>query len=162
LGVNWLVRPYGFANAAIRLFFKLNMGTIASLNRRIQAVDINQIIRESIDETSENAAQFNRDDLSVGLLSTSNPITPSYSHGYARKKGFTTPDLYVTGGFYRGIFAKVRGNMIEFDSIDEKAKSLEARYGKFIYGLTQDAKSAYALQILRPILNRNLCYAIGI
>ena len=142
--------------------FNLTMGTIANFNRRVQVVDIETIIRISIDETSEDAAQYNRDDLEVGLLATSNPIIPEYSPAYAKKKGFTTPDLYVTGSFYRGIFARVNGAMIEFNSIDEKAKILEAKYGKFIYGLTQDSKSSYALGALRPVLNKNLRAAIGI
>lgn len=138
------------------------MSTIANLNRRIQVVDIRQVISLSIDQTSDDAAQFNRDDLSVGLLATSNPIIPAYSPQYAKKKGFTTPNLYVTGSFYRGIFATVEGNAIHFDSIDDKAAQLEAKYGKFIYGLTQDAKSAYALKALRPVLNGNLRKEIGI
>lgn len=136
--------------------------TIAGFNRRLQAVDIEAVIHQSIDETSEEAAKGNRDDLSVGLLATSNPITPKYSPAYARKKGFTTPDLYVTGGFYRGIFAKVGPKTIDFGSTDEKAALLESKYGKFIFGLSQDAKSAYALGALRPVLNQNLRDAIGI
>lgn len=138
------------------------MSTIADFNRRIQAVDIEVVIQASIEQTKEAAAQLNRDDLSVGLLATSNPIVPRYSPGYAHKKGFTTPDLYVTGGFYRGIYAKVGQKTIDFGSTDSKAGSLEAKYGKFIYGITQSSKSAYALGTLRPALNQNLRTAIGI
>jgi len=138
------------------------MSTIADFNRRIQAVEIEQVIRVSIDETSEDAAQYNRDDLSEGLLATSNPIVPGYSPAYAKKKGFLTPDLYVTGDFYRGIFAKVKDKTIEFDSTDPKAGALKAKYGKFIYGITQESKSAYAKGSLRPVLNKNLRTAIGI
>lgn len=138
------------------------MSTIASFNRRIQAVDIELIIQQSIEQTKDVAAQLNRDDLSVGLLATSNPITPRYSPAYAKKKGKLTPDLYSTGDFYKGIFAKVNAKTIDFGSTDIKAASLEARYTKFIYGLTANAKSAYALGTLRPVLNQNLRAAIGI
>lgn len=138
------------------------MGTIVNFNKLVQAIDIDAIIHQSIDETKDRAAQFNRDDLSVGLLATSNPITPAYSAQYANKKGFTTPNLYDKGPFYAGIFANVGQSTIDFGSTDIKAASLEARYTKFIYGLTQDSKSAYSLGTLRPILNKNLKTAIGL
>ncbi len=127
------------------------MGTIRSVTKAYTQIDFDQIKADSVEQTKDIAAQLNRDDLSVGLLATSNPITPQYSPAYAKKKGTTTPNLYFTGAFYKGIFVEVNKTTLTFNSSDIKATPLEARYSKYIFGLTADSKAEYAKQ-LRPIL----------
>lgn len=157
------MRPYGFANAAIRLFLVyLGMGTIRNLYSKVKQVDMDKIITDSIEQTKDAAVQFNKDDLSVGLLSTSNAIVPQYSASYAKKKGFTTPDLYVTGDFYGGISVEVQNDSLLFNSSDEKSWQLEARYTKYIFGLTKDSKTEYSIGVLKPILTLNLRNAMGL
>lgn len=148
------------------------MGTIASLNRRIQSVNFKEVVVISMEQTKDEMVKLNQDDLSVSLLSTSNPITPRYRSGaYAKTKfalnpaaGLGSPDLKVTGAFYRGIYVTVdlASYSYTMGSNDEKATSLQLKYTPKIFGLTYDSKSIYALQTLRPVLNANLRTAIGI
>lgn len=138
------------------------MGTIADMLKRVKSVQMDQIIQQSVDQTKDSIPELNKHQLEVGLLATSNPIVPKYSPSYAKKKGFTTPNLYVSGDFYRGLYTTVNGNTFTTNSSDIKAFPLETKYSKFIFGLTKDSKTAYSLGVLRPVLNKNLREAIGI
>ncbi len=48
--------------------------------------------------------------------------------------GYGNPDLFVTGEFYAGIEAKVNGNIISVDSVDEKGPALKEKYNPFGLG----------------------------
>lgn len=148
------------------------MSTIRNFNNRIQSVNFKEVVALSMNQTKDEMVKFNQDDLSVSLLSTSTPITPRYKSGaYAKNKfalnpsaGLGSPDLKLTGSFYRGIYVTVDLASYSFtlNSTDSKSTQLELRYTPKIFGLTYDSKSIYALQTLRPVLNANLRIAIGI
>lgn len=148
------------------------MGSVLSFNRRIQAVDIDKIIEESIDYTKDELAVLNRSDLLQGYLSTGDKIVPVYrSLPYALEKasqnplaGIGTPDLRLTGSFYAGIQVVVNfgQNSITTNSTDEKSEMLQNKYTPLIFGTTKQSKSLYALQTLKPVLFDNVKRAIGI
>lgn len=140
------------------------MGTIASFTRRVQAVDIHEIIETSVEETKDEIAVLNRSDLLQGLKADGTKIgdTDPYRFPlYAQEKneqnslpGLGNPDLKLTGAFYAGINVTVnRGqNSFTIDSDDQKSGMLQKKYGNLIFGLTQASKSLYALETLKPIL----------
>lgn len=97
---------------------------IISLNQR-------QLYAESID--------------SLGI-----PLRFYNSNSYAFEKekqnplpGFGRPDLYQTGDFYKAFVVRVKGNFYEITSTDGKTKSLTEKYGKDLFGLTEQSKKEF-------------------
>lgn len=85
---------------------------------------------------------LNRVNLSRGQLSTGEPVRPDYSPGYASYKGFTTPDLKDTGGFYRSLYVAIdkQSQAVQVRSDEMRdginlAEHLATKYSEDIYGL---------------------------
>jgi len=123
-------------------------------------VDIQQLRDKlasvTIDEQEQNILRIIRDnqsylvDLNTGQLlqgvdSDSLPLHPAYrSKSYAEFKLSLNPlgvvDLKLTGAFYQGFFIDVSRFPLMFDSTDEKAGELKAKYGEAIFGLDRVSK----------------------
>jgi hypothetical protein len=76
--------------------------------------------------------------LDEGRKNDNNPITPLYSPSYAKKKGFSIPDLKVTGDFRNSFDIDFRTDKLIWGAGDEKAPHLISRYGANILGLTEE------------------------
>jgi hypothetical protein len=67
---------------------------------------------------------------------------PTYSKGYARKKGKISPiDLDDKGDFQREIFVDIRENTFVIDSANEKTEKLLAQFSGDIFGLNKETKT---------------------
>lgn len=158
------MQPYGF------FIVYLGMGTIHNLYSKVKQIDMEQIIFESVDQTKGAIPDLNKADLQQGLLATSEAIQPDYYFdSYAKEKfemnplpGYGVPDLKLTGSFYEGLVTSVDKTSFTTLSTDGKASMLEEKYSKDIYGLTKDAKTAYSIGVLKPVLNQNLRNAMGL
>ena len=78
--------------------------------------------------------------LDEGRKNDDNPITPFYSPGYAKKKGFSIPDLKVTGDFRNSFDIDYRpgtNSPIIWGAGDEKAEDLWAKYTFDVMGLNE-------------------------
>ncbi len=113
------------------------------LHRKIQFIidNFDRIIIETLEENETFIKSLIQGQLKKGQKKSGN-ITPKYSNPYAKKKGFTTPDLFDTGEFYNNIFTNAVAGVIEVDSIRKNkgfnvAENLEERYGSEIYELNE-------------------------
>ena len=97
---------------------------------------------------NQQLINLNRDQLSSHKLSTGATITPSYSPSYAAFKGFSEPDLKLTGSFHREMFIKVSDDKYNIGSADSKTLKLLAKYSNDIFGIAESNKNkAYSITI---------------
>ena len=95
-----------------------------------------------------------------GIDAEGRKLKPDYSRvRYARAKhkfnplpGYGTPDLKLTGSFYKQWYLVARNKQIEFFSSDAKADKLQDKYGENIFGLTSENERLLNEEILLPRL----------
>lgn len=114
----------------------------------------------------QDAIKLNQKQLfEKSIDSDGNKLKEYRSSSYAARKntinplpGFGRPDLYVTGKFYKGFYAEVKGRRLTIGSNDAKSGGLEKKYGKKIFGLTHDNieiyRSTKVFPKLRSFVNR--------
>ncbi|MCK5607925.1 hypothetical protein KAR91_38955 [Candidatus Pacearchaeota archaeon] len=123
------------------------------------------IVDTAIEETEEQLLDLNRSQLIIGQKSDGQAITPRYTPAYAkRKKGSKsspTPDLLVSGKFYKSFDAQVKKRTIEIEGTAKTSKGfdysahLEKRYSSEIYGLTEQNTAIYARELL-PLIQKGI------
>lgn len=106
-----------------------------------------------------------------GINSLGQKLKPSYrNERYKRAKnsvnplpGLGTPDLKLTGGFYKDFYLIARddGTFTTFSS-NEKADKLKSKYGDSIFGLTKENEEKINLDELLPRLEKWLLKVIRI
>jgi len=110
-------------------------------------------------QTRFEIVRYNTEEqLAKGIRSDGQNIAPSYrDREYAEGKfeanslpGFGTPDLKLTGSFYKGFYVAVDTEIYEIDSRDSKTDKLLKKYGENIFGLTQPNKEQYATKSIYP------------
>jgi len=62
-------------------------------------------------------------------------IIPKYSKNYAKRKGFTTPDLYVTGLMFKEMTIESKGQQFTINSGVDYAPGLIEKYSSDIFGI---------------------------
>ena len=142
------------------------MGTITPLLEKIKAFSVSEIASKAITETSETAADLNAMQMFIGIRSDGKEINPQYSPftiQEKKKKGQVSDrvTLQDTGAFYKGLGAKANGDIISFFSTDEKSGKLEKKYGKQIFGLTNENKKIYIKGELSKAFFKNARKIIG-
>ncbi len=103
---------------------------------------------------------MNTEQLHDGQLATMTPVTPGYrplTVQIKRAKGQPTDRVTLkdTGDFYRSFRILVNFNVGYFSIVaeDEKADKLERKYGKDIYGLSEENRDELAAMILPDMIN---------
>jgi len=66
------------------------------------------------------------------------PILPLYSKGYAKKKGFSKPNLRLSGDFHDEMLLTVTGRNYSITSSNFVTPFLEKRYTDKIFGIAPD------------------------
>lgn len=120
--------------------------TVRELNDKMQAVDIDQLVRDAVTMNSSKIVMLNRRQLEVGKNTEGDSIGAYRSKSYAQfkksigsKAPFRVPDLKLTGEFQKGFFLTVEDNDYYIESTDEKAGMLADKYAK-IFGLTKESQ----------------------
>ncbi len=126
------------------------MGKIAELRKRSNAFVSNLPIHlaMSIEQVEQKLVDLNRDQLLKSRLSTGAAIKPKYSPAYAIKKGFTSPNLFVSGDFQGEMFLSFNENALTYfiRSFDFKTPFMVNFYGEELFGIeTSNRTKAYAL-----------------
>lgn len=143
--------------------------TLPEFQRRFSKLDLNRELSNAIQDSYSSAVALNKGQLfNRGEDSEGNKLKYN-STFYALDKnksnplpGFGNADLFVTGAFYNGFYAQVKGNKsVIFGSTDPKTSKLEDRFGKKIFGLTKDNRKVFAVEILRPKLEQYITKTIG-
>jgi hypothetical protein len=87
-------------------------------------------------------------------------IKPKYSLNYAKLKGFTVPDLYVTGDMFNAMTIEAKGEQFEINSGVDYAPKLIDQYSSDIFGIAP-TKQKRAKQITTEALTKqykSACY----
>jgi hypothetical protein len=128
--------------------------TIAEAYRRFQRVDLRGQVPLIIELTAEQIISLNQSQLyGASLDSLGNELGGYWQEWYEDLKKSMNPalggkvDLNLTGDFYRGFYVEVKGENIIIGSSDSKSDDLESKYGKAIFGLSQESKEDYTLNI---------------
>lgn len=115
----------------------------------IAGINLVEIIHETLIENTGTMADLNAAQLAQGLNSDNTAIEPPYKDVTVFEKqqksglaGVTDHvTLYNEGDHYREMYAEVDGDdAFELGSKDAKSDKLQKKYGKKIYGLTDDSK----------------------
>ena len=132
------------------------MGTIASLAKGLRSVNLPSEIPKMIDRTKQYILSLNQDQLykeSIDSLGAPLQLYKSVAYSFYKQTknpglAFGRPDLKDTGAFYSAFQIDVGYTGIySIYSTDSKAGELEAKYTKYIYGLTPGSRSQYAAKL---------------
>ena len=94
-------------------------------------------LREVVSENEQLIAGLVTSQMERGETGEGTPIRPEYSPGYAAFKGFSTPDLKLTGAFHASVYADAEQDDIIIDATDSKRGQLTAKYGENILSLQE-------------------------
>jgi hypothetical protein len=137
------------------------MATIDEVLKIYSAIDPVQIAKEIVSANEQNILDLNRNQLRAGSDSDGKPVRPKYVEWYAKWKSvnkgsqapYRTPDLLVTGDFYR-TFRFDAGFKIE-SAGTPYSQFLEGKYGDNIYGIydrnLQPYRDMYKKELKRRI-----------
>lgn len=117
----------------------------------LRGIRLEEIIEESINETSEEGADALAVQLSQGIDGNGMRLDPYAPATIAlkRKKGVGLGAVtdrrtnYMTGAHYKGLYIKAYSGSLETGSKDEKSVWLQAQNGEAMYKLGPDAKEDY-------------------
>lgn len=145
------------------------MPSITTLTERFRRMDTDKLIDESLNETTSDFDNIQRDQLLSGKANTGKEIEPLYRRRkYADAKhdmnplpGYGIPDLKLTGSFHRGIDVKAGRESFNIISTDKKAIELEQKYSD-IFGLGGKFKSEYIKEKLAPALKKKISKFTGL
>ena len=118
------------------------MEWIKELRRRSQEFvdNIDDWKSVAINHNSKRLIDMNVSQMLAGQRSDGKPIRPEYTEKYAKKKGFSTPNLRVKGLFHNDMSMVSEDGETEFSSGVDYAKYLVKRYTDKIYGISPKNK----------------------
>jgi len=127
--------------------------------------NLNDLIQDAVIETQDSAVDFNRKQLRKGIDSNGNEIRPSYrSPFYARLKQNRgsqapagTPDLKVSGDYYKQLKAKVSKTKLEIVNSGSKDyfKKLDEKYSTN-KGLNEKSQMEYVRRFIVPRIKEDI------
>lgn len=142
------------------------MSTIAALNRRLKAANIEDTAIDSIDQTREQLADAQRDQMMHGLRADGTPIGKYRNPAYARMKNAMNPlaglgnmDWRLTGELHAALIVDAREDgTVVIVSGDEKFRDLAEEHGDPM-GLGGEFKEQYVGH-LEPVFQTNVQRAV--
>src|SRR6187402_1144989 len=125
---------------------------------------------KAIDQTRSQAVQLNKEQLyfdgiksdGINLRGYDSTSYATFKHELNPEVGYGRADLFLTGSFQGHMFAKLEGSKLVFGSTDFKTGRLEKRDGVNIFGLTENNKTNYAVDVVRPKVIDNLEKVTGL
>lgn len=126
------------------------MATLDDLQRVLERMNIEDICEEIAEENSVEFIKLQQEQMKEGKLNTGSPITPNYTASYAKKKGFSTPNLYNTGEFYKSMNVLVNRNTFAITSAVPYEQYLEKRYTTDIWGLDEENQQKFITEFIGP------------
>lgn len=132
----------------------------------LKGIDIAALCVEVLKTFEVFLADLNAEQMKLGLNSEGKEIGYYMSQEYAawkQSRGSLAPsgvvDLFLSGAFQGGLFAKINDDTIIFDSTDSKTKMLDEKYSRNgnIFGLSDRAKGV----LIEPLLTE-IVYKINV
>lgn len=125
------------------------MRTVNNLLQSALKIDIAYQVQLSLQASSQEYVQLQREQLYSGVKKDNTEILPFYTPltvQIKKSKGQITDHVTLrdTGDFYKGIFIKV-DNPSDFtvDSSDSKSVKLQEKYSSAIFGLNDDSRTEF-------------------
>lgn len=142
------------------------MTTILDMKRRFESLNTNEIIEKVMQESTEQIADLNAQQMFAGQRADDTETEPPYAPltvAIKRLKGQPTDRVTLrdTGAFYRGITAKIEGDQVVVRSTDEKAPELQDKYGD-IFGLDTQFKGEVIRETIKPAIKKAIESATGL
>jgi hypothetical protein len=132
------------------------MPGINAMIAKLNSVDLNEIIADSIEETKLDLNKVQKEQLLHGE-GKNGRIGRYRNHKYAEAKhrlnplaGLGNVDLKLKGDYYKGVFVDVRSGSVVIESGDNKTAKLTEKYGENISGLNPDYAAGYSNDYLAP------------
>jgi hypothetical protein len=133
------------------------MALLSQMIAKFEAVDIDRSVQEAFDETDEQYADLNIEQMARGERSDGSSL-PNYSpvsvSVFGKRPGPWT--LYDTGDFYAGRFAELHEGSITIGSTDPKEELIEKKAGSNIWGLQDENKTRFAFGPFWSVLKNKL------
>ena len=115
--------------------------TIKELAQRAKAINIPDLKMKAVKNKEQLLTDLQKKQIRQGMDANNSRLIPLYPAGYGKYKSSLStyhappgvPDLFLTGGWSRGIRMKLQGSEYLFDSTDSKDSKLTAKYQP--YGL---------------------------
>jgi hypothetical protein len=128
-------------------------------NRFVENID--SYVEGIIDDNQE-LLNLNREQLKEEHKTAKDAfIVPKYSPGYAKQKGFSTPDLFVTGDMFKSMSIESKGSQFKISSSVDYTEKLVDQYSGDIFGIAP-TKQTKAKQITTTELTKQYkssCYS---
>ena len=127
----------------------------------LKAIDIQTIIEDAVWENKDYIVELNQSQLHQGLTSKGTAIHPLYrSKTYAEYKASLstydapnwTPDLFLTGAFYKSFGLEIGNGEYDIYSNDSKADDLTKKYAD-ILGLTSENLEKVKINVTNTFVN---------
>jgi len=125
--------------------------TIAEAYRRFGMINLREQVPVIIELTSDEIILLNQAQLYKSSLDSLGNNLGGYSmEFYENLKKELNPalgglvDLYLTGDFYGGFYVSIEDGSFIIGSTDSKSDDLESKYGKAIFGLSDESKAIYS------------------
>jgi hypothetical protein len=124
--------------------------TINEAYKRVKNLDLRAQVPIIIELTSEELIMLNQAQLYTKSIDRDGEALGGYQSQFYEdlKKGMNPQlgglvDLNLTGDFYGGFYVRVEDTEFIIGSTDEKSQELENKYGKDIFGITDDSRGEY-------------------
>jgi len=124
--------------------------TISEAFNRVKRLDARTESRIIIELTGDEIILLNQAQLYTQSIDRDgDPLGGYFSQAYEDLKKGLNPqlgglvDLNLTGDFYGGFYVSVGDTEFVIGSTDEKSQQLENKYGKWIFGLTEESRATY-------------------
>ncbi|MDR0714924.1 MAG: hypothetical protein LBF89_11810 [Bacteroidales bacterium] len=129
--------------------------TIFEAQRRIAKIDLLEIAARTLTELESLVIALNQEQLSHGLRSDGEELYPDYrdksyaamKHRKNPKPGEGVPDLELTGSFYNKFYLDT--DKFTVSSHDAKTEKLVEKYGRSIFGLSDDSLQKMKPEVIR-------------
>lgn len=134
------------------------MTSPADMIDRLDSLDISKQIHATLEELKPTIIKAQRAQMLSSTLSNDMPILPKYSTAYAKKKGFSNPDLFLTGTMQEEIIVDITETEVNYNTADpdtKKVARLEEHYGNEIWTLGTDAREKVQA-VGQPLLIENV------
>lgn len=143
------------------------MATISAVLKKFEALDVDTISADAIEETAPEMIDANRAQMDAGMKADGAEIFPPYAPltiAIKRMKGQPTDRVTLkdTGSFYAGMSIIVTADQVLSGSGDEKSAKLQEKYGTEIFGLGGEFKAGYVNTALRPVFRQKIEAATGL
>jgi hypothetical protein len=139
------------------------MSTILKMLKRFEAVNTDQIIEDVMTDAQDPMADLNAEQINTGQRADGS-MMPDYSPVSVDFFGKPAGPIRLreTGKFQAGMYARLQGSSIVFNSTDEKADMLSKQYGNQVFGLNDKFKLEAVRDSIRPGVKQKIFDATGL